>query len=95
MGPLVQDPNHEKPEKMKEVIAEDMNLDATKVASSSFFDLKQSGGASNFSVGEGRVHGGSHFVKVSSVLGARSRAGVVISDSSKPMKPYMLPRNWM
>ncbi|GMN31831.1 hypothetical protein TIFTF001_003410 [Ficus carica] len=95
LGPLVQDPVLEKPEKMKEVVAEDMNVDVTKVASSSVFNLKPFSGMSNFSVGEGRVHGGSHFVKASSVLSASSSAGVVVHNSSEPVKPYTAPHNWM
>ena len=102
IGSLVQDPQLEKLEKMKEVIADDMNVDVTKVASSfvnsaggTNFGFNQFGGPSNFPVGEGRVHGGSHFIKVSSVLSTSSSKGIVDGDPSEQMKPYIIPQNWM
>ena len=98
MGPLVQDPKTERPEKMKDAITEDMNVDIIKAAASNtLFSPKQFGGSgpSNFSVGEGRVHGGSHFMKVGSVLGTGSSTGAVASDSSQLMKSLAMPHNWM
>lgn len=98
IGTLVQDT---KLEKMKEVVPEDMSIDVSKLGSSfttsagdTSFGLNQFGGPGNFSVGEGRVHGGSHFIKVSSVLGASSSKSV--KDAlSEPMKSYVIPQNWM
>lgn len=84
---------------MKEVVPEDMNIDVSKLTSagSTGFGLNQFGGPSNFPVGEGRVHGGSHFIKVSSVLGASSSSSNVgVKDASiEPMKSYIIPQNWM
>ncbi|KAH7513849.1 uncharacterized protein LOC107430234 [Ziziphus jujuba] len=105
IGPLVQDPVFGKPEIMKEVVvAEDMNVDVMKMGSSieksvggTCIDLKQFGPFSgSFSVGEGRVHGGSHFIKVGSVLGtSNSHNQCVIGDMSEPMKSFIVPQNWM
>ncbi|KAL5551889.1 hypothetical protein UlMin_002065 [Ulmus minor] len=97
LGPLVQDPILEKPEKMKGVVFEDMNVDVMKIGNrGAGLDLKQFGGFStNFPVGEGRVHGGSNFFKSSSVLGASSSCMAGVGDCSELMKSFKTPHNWM
>lgn len=102
LGPLVQG----KPEEMKEVVVgEAMNVEVTKWGSTieasaggTCFDMKQFGPfTGNFSVGEGRVHGGSNFIKAGSVLGISSGSSSqsAIAEMSEPMKSYVMPQNWM
>ncbi|KAF3448642.1 hypothetical protein FNV43_RR09355 [Rhamnella rubrinervis] len=103
LGPLVQDPKIGKPEKLKEaVVGEEMNVDIMKMGSSietsaggTCFDMKFGPFTGSFSVGEGRVHGGSHFIKVGSVLGTSSSRWSVIGEMSEPTKSYVMPQKWM
>lgn len=82
---------------MREV--DEMNVDdamtngsIATTASGSCSGLKNGGssvGQPSVIVPEGRVHGGSLMALLS---GGSGTAG---SDSSLPMKPYMMPKNWM
>ncbi|KAM5572300.1 hypothetical protein ABKV19_012386 [Rosa sericea] len=102
LGPIVQEPKLGKLEKVKEV--DEMNVDdamtigsiATTV-SRSCSDLKHGGdsvGQPSVIVPEGRVHGGS---LMALLAGGSDTANTNImgSDSSVPVKSYMMPKNWM
>ncbi|KAK9927074.1 hypothetical protein M0R45_024276 [Rubus argutus] len=102
LGPIVQDPKLGNLEKAKEV--DEMNVDyamtigsiATNSASRSCSDLKQGGnsvGQPSVIVPEGRVHGGSLMALLAG--GSDANTNIMGTDSSVPMKSYMVPQNWM
>ncbi|KAM4123268.1 hypothetical protein ACB094_01G146800 [Castanea mollissima] len=98
LGLMVQDPKLSQPEKMKEVITEDMNVDVVKMGSS----IVTLAGRTDLNkpapvfLPEGRVHGGSLMAMLtgSSGIGSSSSKGVV-GASSEPTKTYMMPHGWM
>ncbi|KAJ8768517.1 hypothetical protein K2173_022612 [Erythroxylum novogranatense] len=111
LGPMVQDPKISQPEKMKEAIAEDMNVDVVNIAcdAGNTFDSKQDGvtsvyisvveaGMSSMSVvlPEGRVHGGSLMAMLAG--GSDVDSTIKHTATSKLLEPKesnTLLQNWM
>ncbi|XP_058200082.1 uncharacterized protein LOC131315021 isoform X2 [Rhododendron vialii] len=109
LGQMVQDPKPSKPEKMKEVVEEDMNVDVFRMGPS-IFNRKQfrlspdrlpvggDGGLSDTpGIPEGRVHGGRSFLAMltgSPGLGSNGSKSF-IGEPSKPGKSYLAPHYFM
>ncbi|KAJ7952230.1 putative Transcription factor [Quillaja saponaria] len=108
LGPVVQVPKLSQSVELKQVLlAEDQNLDMTKMGiSTGISDVKRHGVANthvsagdggqlpaSVAVPEGRVHGGSLMAMLvgSSGISSSSRRGLV----SEPMTSYMMPHSWM
>lgn len=111
LGPVVHNPNVDKPEKMKEVATDDMNMEIVMGGPASCSDFKivppnapnphisvGGGGVSPMSafVPEGRVHGGSLMAMLAGSSSLVSNSSkVVAGNPMEPEKSCIMAQSWM